>query len=184
MSVDRVLLPLLAFAAVLLQTTLLPVFFGFGGAPDLVFLLVVFLAMQRETTLGVWSAFWMGLLQDLAGGGPLGLNALILLAVAYGVGRLRTTLFKENLPAQILILVLLTALQQFLMFYWMNTVLGNDFGLGAWAGRAASMCLFHALLGPLLFRVLGRWIPGENVYQNLIAGRERRGPRPRSRRLV
>ena len=166
---ERVWVALWVLLAVVIQTSFLWSLLGFPGAPDLIFLLVVFLAMQRESTLGVWSGFWAGLLQDIAGGGPLGLNALVLLIVAYLAGLLRTKLFKENLPAQILIVVVLTFCQQFFMFYWSNTILGTSFTLGRSLGRAAVMCLFHAALAPLLFRLLARWIPGEDVYDNLIA---------------
>ncbi len=169
--------------AVVLQTTLSPVVACCGGAPDVVFLFVVFLALQRRTTLGLWFAFALGLVQDVAGGGPLGLNPSILVAVAYLVSLLRTKLFKENYSAQVLIVVLLTCAQQFFMFYWMNTLLNTEFQLGQWLSRAAVMSLYHALLGPPLFAGLARLIPGDDVYQHLILGGPPHTPRLRFRRM-
>jgi rod shape-determining protein MreD len=170
-------------AAVVLQTTWVPLLAVGGAAPDLVFLLVIFFVLQRRTTLGIWSAFLLGLCQDVAGGTPLGFHALILLAVAFLVGLLRTKLFKENTTAQVLILVVLTFAQQFLVFYWLNTLLGASLGLGRWAARAGSMSIYHVVLGPLLFRLLGRWIPGEDVYRHLITRRELDSRRLRLRHL-
>jgi len=180
---DRFLIPVTAILAVVLQTTLVPAVAYNGAAPDLAFLLVVFFSLQRRTTLGIWAAFWAGLMQDVAGGGPLGLNASILLGTAYLVGLLRTKFFKENLSAQVVILVLLTFAHQFLMFFWMNTILDVGYRLSTWTSRALIMSLYHALLGPLLFKGLGRWIRGEDVYQNLITSRERDSRRLRLRRL-
>lgn len=168
---DRFLIPLTVLLCAILQTTVVPAVAAAGAAPDLVFLLVVFFSLQRRTTLGLWTAFWAGMLQDAGGGGPLGLNASILLGISYLVGLLRTKLFKENLSAQVAITVLLTFIHQFLMFYWMNTILDAEYSLGAWTGRALIMSLYHAVLGPLLYKGLGNWIRGEDVYQNLIGGR-------------
>jgi rod shape-determining protein MreD len=156
--------------AVLLQTTLVPALPGAGAYLDLVFLLVVFFALQRGTTLGVWMGFTLGLVQDAAGGGPLGLNATALLGVAYLVGLMRARLFKENYPAQVLIVVALTFFHQFLMFYWLNTVMDASFGVGDWLHRSFVMGFFHGLAGPFLFRWLATWIAGDDVYQHLIAG--------------
>jgi rod shape-determining protein MreD len=161
---------LLALFAVVFQTTLVPAMPGSGAMLDLVFLLVVFFSLQRSTTLGIWMGFILGLVQDAAAGGPLGLNAVALLGVAYLVGLMRARLFKENFPAQVLIVVALTFFHQFLMFYWLNTVMGASFGVGDWLHRSAVMGCFHALVGPWLFRWLATWIAGDDVYQHLIAG--------------
>jgi rod shape-determining protein MreD len=168
--VERLGIVLLAVVAVVVQTTLVPSFPGSGAVMDLVFLLVIFFALQRGTTLGIWMGFSLGLLQDAAGGGPLGLNAVALLGVAYLVGQMRARLFKENYPAQVLIVVALTFFHQFLMFYWLNTVMDASFSMADWLHRSFVMGCFHALLGPFLFRWLATWIAGDDVYQHLIAG--------------
>lgn len=178
-----VVMVLAAVASVVLQTTLMPYLSLGGTAPNLILLMVIFISLQRGTTLGMWMAFGLGLLQDGAGGGPLGLNASTLLGVAYLVGLMRTKLFKENIPAQVLIVVVLTFFHQFLVFYWMNTLLDASFLLGDWFRRSLIMSAYHAWLGPLLFHGLARWIPGDDVYQYLIPGRSR-ADRRASRRLM
>jgi rod shape-determining protein MreD len=114
---------------------------------------------------------------------PLGLNASILLGVAYLGGLLRTKLFKENVTAQVFIVLILTFFHQFLMFYWMNTILTASYHAGYWLKQAMVMSVYHCLLGPLLFKWLARWIPGEDVYKHLIAGHSAETSRLRLRRL-
>lgn len=164
----HLLIPVLAVAAVVLQTTLVPQIGSVGAAPDLIFLMVMFFALQRETTLGLWTAFGLGLLQDIACGGPLGMNALALLCLAFLIGYLRRQLFKENISAQVLMLLLLTFLHQFLVFFWMNTVLDTGYPFGEWVRRALVMSLYHIVLGPLVFRFLGRWVRGEDITKRVI----------------
>ncbi len=171
------LLPLLALLMVILQTTVMPYLAIGEAAPDLVFLLVVFLAMQRSTTVGIWTAFGAGLLQDIAAGGPLGLNAVLLIGLAYLAGQARRKLFKDNVAAQVFIVVMFTWLHQFLAFFWMNTVMATTFGLEKWALRAFGMSIFHAVLAPGLFSWWRRWIKGENIYRFLITGRKEQGAR-------
>jgi rod shape-determining protein MreD len=167
-TVEHLLIPLLALVAVVLQTTVISQIAVGGVGPDLVFLMVLFFALQRDTTLGLWTAFGLGLLQDIAGGGPLGLNAMILLCVAYAIGYVRRHFFKENVSAQVLMILIFTLFQQFLFFFWLNTLLGTSFRFQAWIGRALVMSAYHVILGPLLFRMLSRWIRGEDVYKHLV----------------
>lgn len=173
----RCLIPLLALLMVILQTTVMPYLAIGEAAPDLVFLLVVFLAVQRSSTLGIWTAFGAGLLQDIAAGSPLGLNAVLLTSLAYLAGQVHRKLFKDNVSAQVLIVVLFTWLHQFLVFFWLNTVMATSFGLGKWILRAFGMSIFHAVLAPGLFYWWRRWIRGENIYRYLITGRKDQGAR-------
>lgn len=165
---SRVLLILVALLAVVAQTTLVPALSVGSAAPDLVFLLVIFIALRRQTTLGLWMAFSLGLLQDIAGGGLLGLNALVLLGLVYLAMYLRQKFFQENLVSQVLVLLLFTLLQQFLTFFWLNTLLDTNFPFALWPRRALTMGLIHALLGPLLFWGLRGLIKDEEGARNIL----------------
>lgn len=173
---EPLLIVALMLLASVLQTTWAYSLNCCGAAPDLVLLLVLFLAMQRQTTLGLWSAFILGLLQDMGGGNPLGLNALVLLAVAYLVSRVRTKLFKENLSAQLVIVVGMTWAYQFGTFYTVNALWHDAHTLGQWASRSLTMSIYNACLGPLFFKGLARLVRGEDVYQHLIATRSKPAP--------
>ncbi len=166
---NRVLLVLVAVLAVVAQTTLVPVLNVAGVAPDLVFLLVIFIALRRQTTLGLWMAFGLGLLQDVAGGGLLGQNALVLLGVAYLAMYLRRKFFQENLVSQVLVLLLFTLLQQFLSFFWLNTLLETGFPFSLWPRRALTMGIMHAVLGPFLFWGLRGLIKDEDGARNIVS---------------
>ncbi|MBN1594365.1 rod shape-determining protein MreD [candidate division FCPU426 bacterium] len=177
---ERIWLTVFALTAVVLQTTLVPVVAVGGIAPDLVFLLVIFLALQRQSTLGIWAAFILGLLQDIGGGGLIGLQAMLLLTLAYLAVYLRKKFFQENYLSQILIIVLFTFLHQFLTFFWMNTLLDTGFAFNRWLLMALGMSIYHCLVGPLLFRGLGYFIHSQELPRH--PNREP-GLRPRFYRL-
>jgi rod shape-determining protein MreD len=165
---DKIFIPLLAMVVVVLQTTLIPQIAIAGIAPDLIFLFVIFLALQRQTTIGIWFAFCLGLLQDISGGGILGLNALLLLGLAYLALYLRQKFFQENFISQILIILLFTILHQFLAFFWLNTLLHTQFVFGQCITRALGMSLYHAVVGPVVFVGLRQFIRNDELHRNLI----------------
>lgn len=152
------LIVLITLLAVVLQTTWVPVLSIAGLGPDLVLLWVLYVTLRRQTTLGLWVAFGAGLLQDIAGGGQLGLNAFLLVGVAYTALYLRRRFVQENFMSQLLIVLGFAWLHQFLAFFWLNTLLGMHLPFGVWLGRAAGLSLFQALLGPWLYYGLDRWL--------------------------
>lgn len=165
---ERFWIPFFSLLAVIIQTTLLPSWFRTDMTPNLVLLMVLFLALQKSTTIGLWLAFALGLLQDIAGGGPMGLNSLILVTLVYLVSYVRKQFFKENVTAQIIIVLGCTLVQQFLAFFWMNTIMHTQFGFKSWWTRALLLSIIHALLAPLLFQWLAKFIHGENIFKHLI----------------
>ncbi|MCD4814512.1 rod shape-determining protein MreD [bacterium] len=167
---DRFFIPLIGFCLVLLQTTLAGYVRIGEVAPDGVFLFVVFLALYRQNTAGLWAAFVFGLFQDVAGGGILGLNALLLLGITYLALYLRQKFFQENLVSQITIVMLFTFLHQFFTFFWMNTLLETQFHIGQWVGNALGMALYHAVMAPFVFMLFKKIIPDKNVARNFIGG--------------
>ena len=171
---DRIFIPVFAMMAVILQTTLVPQIAIAGIAPDLIFLLVIYLSLQRQTLIGIWTAFFLGLLQDVAGGGILGLNAMLLLGLAYLALYLRQKFFQENFVSQILIILLFTFLHQFLAFFWLNILLHTHFEFGRWITQALGMSLYHVVVGPVVFVGLGRFIRNNELHRNLIKNQGRR----------
>lgn len=152
------LIALITLLAVVLQTTWVPVLSIAGMGPDLVLLWVLYVALRRQTTLGLWVAFGAGLLQDIAAGGQLGLNAFLLVGVAYAALYLRRRFVQENFISQLLIVLGFSWLHQFLAFFWLNTLLGMHLPFGIWLGRAAGLSVFQALLGPWLYYGLDQWL--------------------------
>lgn len=92
-------LPLLAMLAALLFM-LLPLrpFDTAGIAPPVTLMAVVFWSVFVPTTVPLWLVAAMGLLEDLATGGPFGLTAFLLVLCAVGIDALRRDLVDLSFP--------------------------------------------------------------------------------------
>ncbi|HZK44148.1 MAG TPA: rod shape-determining protein MreD [Syntrophomonadaceae bacterium] len=88
---------LLPFLSIFLQSTL----FGFypikGALPDLILIFVVFLALLNKPRNAFFYGFLCGLLEDLYIGSFIGINALAKGATAYLISRLGRNVFKDNI---------------------------------------------------------------------------------------
>jgi len=87
----------LAAAALVVETSLLPYFFPDGYVPDVVLALVVILAFYEEPRRGLALGLTMGLLQDLWAGRLIGLNAFTFALVGGGVAYLQGKLVHDRL---------------------------------------------------------------------------------------
>lgn len=98
MNSSRVSLSLLLVVlAVLIQTTVFHSIRPFGVSPDLVLLTVIALARWAKPETGVVVGFLAGLMLDMFGTTPLGLNALAFTLAAYTTVRLGDR-FNYGLP--------------------------------------------------------------------------------------
>ena len=91
----RTLLALTVFGGGIAHATLAPSLRVAGVAPDLPLILVILLALRRGPEFGCVAGFAAGLLQDAAGGGLIGIQALTKGLVGFVIGalggRLRVT---------------------------------------------------------------------------------------------
>jgi rod shape-determining protein MreD len=91
----RTLLALTVFGGGLAQATLAPALRIADVSPDIPLIVVVLLALRRGPEFGCAAGFIAGLLQDVAAGGLIGLQALTKALVGFGLGmvggRLRVT---------------------------------------------------------------------------------------------
>src|SRR2546427_9061772 len=82
----RVLLALTVFGGSVAHATLAPAL-GIGGVtPDLPLIVVVLLALRRGPEFGCVAGFGAGLLQDAAGGGLIGVQALTKAVIGFAIG--------------------------------------------------------------------------------------------------
>src|SRR2546422_3210860 len=82
----RVLLALTVFGGSVAHATLAPAL-GIGGVtPDLPLIVVVLLALRRGPEFGCVAGFGAGLLQDAAGGGLIGVQALTKAMIGFAIG--------------------------------------------------------------------------------------------------
>lgn len=112
----RTLLVLTVFGGGLAQATLAPALRIGNVAPDLPLIMVVLLALRRGPEFGCVAGFAAGLLQDVAAGGLIGVQALTKALVGFGLGaaggRLRVTQPLVQVPG-LIILTIAEALVRF-----------------------------------------------------------------------
>jgi rod shape-determining protein MreD len=82
----RALLVLTIAGGSVAHATLTPLVSIAGVTPDLPLIMVVLLALRRGPEFGCLSGFVTGLLQDAAGGGLIGVQALTKAVIGFGIG--------------------------------------------------------------------------------------------------
>lgn len=106
----RGLLALTIFGGGIAHATLAPALRIADVAPDIPLIVVVLLALRRGPEFGCLGGFAAGLLQDVAGGGLIGVQALTKALIGFAIGtvggRLRVTQPLVQVPGLVLLSVL------------------------------------------------------------------------------
>jgi rod shape-determining protein MreD len=84
---DVAVVAALVLVAVLLQVTIASDFELLGGAPDLVCVVLVSVALLRGAEAGALTGFFAGFLLDALTAQPMGLSCFVLTAVGFAAGR-------------------------------------------------------------------------------------------------
>jgi rod shape-determining protein MreD len=106
-----VLLTIIVIAALLLQTTLLPLTSVGRATPDLLLIICVYLGLHQHTVAGAVGAFVLGYLQDSFSGSVVGLNAFgmsLVFALVYLTSR---RLWVDNAMSKIVVVFLASVLK-------------------------------------------------------------------------
>ena len=141
---------LLGYAALALQATWIP-YVGIAGiTPDLPLIVTVLLALQRGPNTGTICGFLIGLGQDLANPGFLGLNALTKTIVGYALGKLRDRFDADTAPTCAATLFVAT-LAHDLLYLAISTRLVLSDMLITWATRTLPTAVYTAGAGTILF---------------------------------
>ena len=106
----------MTFGGSLAQWSVVPALSVGGVTPDLPLILTVLLALRRGAETGCIVGFVAGLLQDTAGGGLLGVQALTKALAGFGMGLLGGRLWVASPLVQVPSLVLLTVVEGFLRY--------------------------------------------------------------------
>jgi len=109
-------LVLLPWLAIFLQSTIFSFYNIKGTTPDLVLVFVTFFALFNSAKKGSGYAFFCGLLEDLYMGRFIGLNALSKGLTAYIVGKVQGNVFKENIFVGVLGVLVATVLNSLFLF--------------------------------------------------------------------
>lgn len=115
----------LVFAASLLQASVFSSVVVAGGAPDVLLVTVVSVALLRGSVVGAAAGFAGGLLLDVATLGTLGVTALVLTVAAYWAGRYGETTGRDRAHAPLLAIVVITLLAG-VGAYAVHFLLGED----------------------------------------------------------
>lgn len=107
---------ILPWLAIFLQSTFFSTYSIKGTTPDLVLVFVTFFALFNKVEKGTAYAFACGLLEDLYMGRFIGLNALSKGLTAYILGRVQGNVFKENIFVGLLSVLIATALNSLFLF--------------------------------------------------------------------
>lgn len=90
-------IPIMALA-VIIQGSVIPQIRVFGGAPDLVFLVVLAWALHMPLEQGLLWAFVGGVLQDILSVNPTGSSSLGLVVVVFGVNLISQQVYRVGWP--------------------------------------------------------------------------------------
>lgn len=130
-----ILLAILPFLAIFLQSTFFNAYTINGAVPDMVLVFVIFYALLNGGDKGAWYGFFCGLLEDLYMGRFIGMNAISKSITAFIVGRLQGRVFEENVAVGIIGvifgslinggLVFILALLYFAVFHIDRTIILN-----------------------------------------------------------
>jgi rod shape-determining protein MreD len=112
----RALVALTVFGGGVVQATVVPALRIGDVAPDLPLILIVLLALRRGPEVGCLAGFAAGLLQDAAGGGLIGVQALTKALVGFAVGALAGGLRGTQPLVQVPGLALLTIVEGLVRF--------------------------------------------------------------------
>jgi len=106
---------LLGFLAVLLRTSIFPLFLSPGFCPDLLLVLVIYLGLSENMLRALLLTLLLGGMQDSFSGSSLGLYVFISLAILLLVRLLSEHLNVESPPLLVLLIVAGTLVQKLLL---------------------------------------------------------------------
>lgn len=140
----------LAFIALLLQSTIFNIFNIAEVKPDLILVLVICLSVVNGPKRAGLLGFSLGLLEDLYMGRFIGMNAVSKGAAAVVVGWFTLGAFSENLLVPIISVFLGTVLNTVLYF-----IIGLALGLGwtpeIWLWNTVPLAIFNMCIVPFIY---------------------------------
>lgn len=144
-------------AAVVLQSTVLTKVTLLGVNPQLLFVVIVCLALTEGEGVGVVVGFFGGLMQDfLLPEAIVGLTALIYTFVGYAVGMARYTLPSQSVWTPVFIVAAASAVTEF-GYALLSIIMGQNWvSLSYTAKIAGLVILYNTLLTPFVFPLIKR----------------------------
>jgi len=149
----------LVFAAAILQVSIFSTLQILGGAPDVVLLTLVGIALLRGSIYGACAGFFAGLLIDTANLGTLGVTSLLLTIAGYWIGRYGETTGRDRAHAPFVSVAVATVLVQFGALF-LHYMLGDPVSARVVLLDALPAKIGLNLLLTLPVYALTRWVLG------------------------
>ena len=151
MTPDRIAVVVGAVLAVILQIALAPYIAIMSAQPNFIIIFTLIVAVSRPQAFGAGLPFVMGLVYDLACGGPVGAMAFTLTAFSFLVARLFTAFDNDTLFMPLAMLALGAFLVEVAYGFFL-LMLGYNAGLlQAMAYRAVPCFAYDLVLGIILY---------------------------------
>jgi rod shape-determining protein MreD len=149
-----ILFALFAIAALLLQTTFLPLAAIGRATPDLLLIMCVYLGLHQHTVGGAVGAFFLGYLQDTFSGSVLGLNAFGMCLVFTIVYLTSRRLWVDNAISKVVVVFLASVLKTLAILALVALFMSVD-GLSNSVLRYLFIeAMLAAILSPAIFAIL------------------------------
>ncbi len=145
-----------AVAALLLQTTVLPLAAVGRATPDLLLIMCVYLGLHQHTVGGAIGAFSLGYLQDAFSGSVAGLNAFGMCLVFTVVYLTSRRLWVDNTISKIAVVFLASLLKTIAILVLVAVFMSIE---GLWRTMLSYLLIeavLAAILSPAVFAVLAR----------------------------
>ena len=150
----------LVFVAVVLQTSIVSSLDIGGGAPDLVLILLVGVALQHGAVTGAVAGFTAGLLVDMGTLETLGVTSLLLTVAGYWAGRYGETTGRDRAHAPVAAVLTMTVLAT-VAGYGLHFLLGDPVSARhVFAEALLPTALMNVVLAVPVFALCRRLIPG------------------------
>jgi rod shape-determining protein MreD len=126
----------------------------YGVIPDLLLIIVTFLAINYGKTVGGLTGFGVGFLQDLFSGGLFGINAISKAIVGYLYGILQDKIYKRKLVVPPLAVFVATIANQFLVIFFTDYLLSLLSWKVMFTDVIIPLALCNAALAVIIYPIL------------------------------
>lgn len=157
------LLALVVFTAVLLQTSVFPKMTLMGAKPQFMYMITILLAMLEGPSTGTVVGFGGGMTQDFLQNAPKGVTALTLTLLGYAVGLVRQYIVTPS-PLLPMTLVALGTFGGVVFYGVVSALIGHLSGGWIFLFKIAFFSgIYNGLLTPVVFPVLKRVSEGTHM---------------------
>jgi rod shape-determining protein MreD len=153
---------ILLFLAVLVQVSILGGWMPLGGAPDVLLVVLLSIALLRGSIFGSIAGFGAGFLVDIANLGTLGFTSLLLTVAGFWIGRYGETTARDRFHAPYLSVLVVTVLYAFGALA-LRFVLGDPVPAHAVVEALPAEVLWNLLLTWPVYRLVRRLFPPVEV---------------------